>query len=75
VKSDQAVNSQHANWFGRTIARHFSLDPETGLGLTKIETIIRKLKRKGTITVENRRARGTDRHRYDFWAPVPKAGK
>jgi len=71
VNADCAVSSKAANWFGRVVARHFSVDLNTGLGLLKVENVIEKLKRSGVIAKENRRGRNTtDRHRYDFWTPA-----
>ena len=73
VNADCAVSSKAANWFGRVVARHFSVDLNTGLGLLKVENVIEKLKRSGVIVKENRRGRNTtDRHRYDFWTPGEK---
>jgi hypothetical protein len=73
VNADCAVSSKAANWFGRVVARHFSIDLKTGLGMLKVENVIEKLKRTGIIVKENRRGRNTtDRHRYDFWTPGEK---
>jgi AAA domain len=73
VNGDCAVNNKSASWFGRVVARHFSIDPNTPLGMLKVENVIERLKRDGVITKETRRGRDPkDRHRREFWTPGEK---
>jgi AAA domain/Bifunctional DNA primase/polymerase, N-terminal len=73
VNTDCAVSNKSMNWFGRAVARHFSVDLNTPLGVLKVENVIEKLRREGVITKETRRGRDPkDRHRREFWTPGEK---
>jgi len=73
VNADCAVNNKSTSWFGRVVARHFSIDLNTPLGVLKVENVIEKLRREGVITKETRRGRDPkDRHRREFWTPGEK---
>jgi hypothetical protein len=73
VNTDCAVSNKSTSWFGRVVARHFSVDLNTPLGVLKVENVIEKLRRDSVITKETRRGRDPkDRHRREFWTPGEK---
>jgi hypothetical protein len=72
ANSDCAEKPQAENWFGFIIAKHFDLDPDSGLGRVKIEGVIRDLKQRKLLKVERRRGKNqkkTDRRARNYYVP------
>jgi hypothetical protein len=72
ANGDCAEKPQAENWFGFVIAKHFNLDPDSGLERVKIEGVIRDLRQRKLIKVERRKAKHSksgDRHARNFYVP------